>query len=66
VEVNGYNSRAIRAFERLGFKAVGRLRRAVMLNGKRYDQVIMDLLRDEFTLEHVAAFRELERASPSS
>ena len=62
VEVNGYNRRAIRVYQRLGFKLVGRLRGAVMLNGKRYDQVIMDLLRDEFKLEHVAPFKTLERA----
>ena len=44
VEINGYNQRAIRLYERLGFRLVGRLRGAVMLNGSRYDQVIMDLL----------------------
>jgi RimJ/RimL family protein N-acetyltransferase len=57
VEVNSYNGRAIRLYERLGFKRVGRLRGAIVLNGMRHDQVIMDLLRDEFTLEHVARFR---------
>jgi RimJ/RimL family protein N-acetyltransferase len=62
VEVNGYNRRAIRVYERLGFKLVGRLRDAIVMNGTRYDQVIMDLLRHELTLQHVARFQNLESA----
>jgi RimJ/RimL family protein N-acetyltransferase len=61
VEVNGYNRRAIRVYERLGFKPAGRLRGVILLNGKRYDQVIMDLLRDEFPLMHASQFEGLER-----
>jgi RimJ/RimL family protein N-acetyltransferase len=60
VEVNGYNRRAIRVYGRLGFKLVGRLRDAIVMNGNRYDQVIMDLLRHELTLEHVARFQDLD------
>jgi RimJ/RimL family protein N-acetyltransferase len=63
VEVNGYNQRAIRLYERLGFKAAGCLRGVVMLNGKRYDQIIMDLVREEFALEHVKRFKQLEGLS---
>jgi RimJ/RimL family protein N-acetyltransferase len=61
VEVNGYNRRAIRLYERLGFKLIGRVRGVIMLNGDRYDQVLLDLLRDEFKLEHVARFENLQR-----
>ncbi len=61
VEVNGYNRQAIRVYERLSFKVVGRLRDAIVMNGNRYDRVIMDLLRHELTLEHVARFQSLER-----
>lgn len=63
VEVNGYNQRAIRLYERLGFRLVGRLRGTVMLNGNRYDQVIMDLLSTEFELKHVSRFQGLAHAS---
>jgi len=62
VEVNGYNRRAIGVYERLGFKLVGRLRDAIVMNGNRYDQVIMDLLRSELILEHVARFQNLDGA----
>jgi RimJ/RimL family protein N-acetyltransferase len=60
VEVNGYNHRAIRIYERLGFKSAGRVRGVIMLNGRRYDQIIMDLLRVEFELHHVGQFEKLE------
>jgi RimJ/RimL family protein N-acetyltransferase len=64
VEVNGYNRRALRVYERLGFRLVGRLCGAILLSGSRHDQVLMDLLRDEFPLQHVAAFASLERSAP--
>jgi RimJ/RimL family protein N-acetyltransferase len=63
VEVNGYNRRAIRLYERLGFRKAGRIRGAVMLNGNRYDQVVMDLLRSELEPKHVARFQDLERSA---
>ena len=61
VEVNGYNRSAMRLYERLGFRKAGRIRGAILLNGNRYDQVIMDLLRSELEFRHVAGFRHLER-----
>jgi Acetyltransferase (GNAT) domain len=33
VEVNGYNQRAIRLYERLGFRLLGRVREALLFNG---------------------------------
>jgi len=59
VEVNGYNHRAIRLYERLGFRIVGRVRGALLLDGSRYDQVVMDLLRTELELRHVSRFQGL-------
>jgi len=46
----GYNARARRAYEKAGFKEVGRFRGTVMLAGKRYDDVWMDITRDEVDL----------------
>jgi len=54
VEVNGYNVRAARVYGRIGFKHAGRLRGALLLNGVRHDQIIMDLLRDELTPQYAA------------
>lgn len=63
VEVHAYNHAAIRVYEQLGFKPVGRLRGANLLNGRRYDEIVMDLLRDELELKHVGRFQKLERAA---
>lgn len=62
VEVHEYNQAARRVYERLGFKIVGRLRGANLLNDCRYDEVIMDLLRSELEPKYVARFRSLESA----
>ncbi len=60
VEVHEYNQAAMRVYERLGFKTVGRLRGANLLNNRRYDEITMDLLRSEFELQHVGPFQSLE------
>ena len=59
IEVHAYNGTALRMYERLGFKTVGRLRGANLLNGVRHDEVIMDLVRDELEPKHVARFAGL-------
>jgi diamine N-acetyltransferase len=43
-----YNIGAIRAYEKAGFREIGRRRGARMLAGKRYDVVLMDCIADEF------------------
>ena len=60
VEVHAYNDPARRVYERLGFKLVGHLRAANLLNDQRYDEIIMDLLRTEFQPKHLARFQGLE------
>jgi RimJ/RimL family protein N-acetyltransferase len=46
--VAGFNERAIGFYERIGFNQRGALRELAFRNGKRYDVVIMDILRPEF------------------
>jgi [ribosomal protein S5]-alanine N-acetyltransferase len=55
LEVFGYNPRAIRAYEKAGFSLVGRRRAAYVLGGERYDDVIMDITRDEVDLSRMRA-----------
>lgn len=62
VEVHAFNRPALRLYERLGFKVVGRLRGVNLLNNRRHDEVIMDLVRDELELKHVAQFEALASA----
>ncbi len=50
--VYAFNTRAIRAYEKVGFKLVGRLRETRLIGGKRHDEVEMDMLADEFRARH--------------
>lgn len=43
-----YNEAAIRAYEKAGFREIGRRRGAHLLGGKRYDTVLMDCIVSEF------------------
>lgn len=45
---HSYNVRAEKAYLKVGFKEMGRRRQAVRLNGMYYDEVLMDLLEEEF------------------
>lgn len=46
--VYSFNEQAIACYKKVGFKEAGRLREAKFHNGKRYDDIRMDILRDEF------------------
>ena len=46
--VAGFNKRAIKFYERIGFVNTGKIREMAYRNGKRYDVVTMDILRSEF------------------
>lgn len=59
VEVHAWNRPALRTYESLGFREVGRLRGANLLNGERHDEVILDLLRHELAPEHLGRFASL-------
>lgn len=46
--VFSFNERAINCYKKLGFKEYGRRRECYYLNGKYYDLVRLDMLKDEF------------------
>ena len=48
LNVFGYNPRAIRSYEKCGFKIEGRVRQAMRRDGKRWDMVYMGILREEW------------------
>lgn len=48
IEVFGYNTNAIKTYEKIGFKKVGAWRNAKFHNGKLYDIILMDILKEEF------------------
>ncbi|MGC9379856.1 GNAT family N-acetyltransferase [Streptomyces sp. MH13] len=43
------NERAMRSFAKLGFREEGRLRSAVLMEGRRYDRVLFGILREEWS-----------------
>jgi diamine N-acetyltransferase len=49
LEVMPWNAGGIRAYERAGFKLVGRRRDAILMHGRRWDEVYMDAVADEFS-----------------
>lgn len=48
LSVFDYNPRAIRAYEKVGFVEEGRLRETLHRDGKRWDTVMMGILREEW------------------
>jgi RimJ/RimL family protein N-acetyltransferase len=46
-----YNTRAIRAYEKCGFKVEGREREAALVAGERFDDVLMGILAREWRAE---------------
>ena len=66
LQVHAYNTAGIKAYERAGFKHAGRLRGVLLLNGTRHDDVLMDLLRDEFIASHKEPFRAFARGAAGS
>jgi diamine N-acetyltransferase len=55
LEVLPWNAGAIRAYEKAGFRLIGRRRDALLLNGRRWDEVYMDAVPGEFTGSVIAA-----------
>jgi len=46
--VYSFNKRAIKCYENIGFKEIGRRREAYILGKRKYDEVLMDILADDF------------------
>jgi RimJ/RimL family protein N-acetyltransferase len=55
LDVIATNSRAIRVYEKLGFRCEGRMRGAVLRDGCRTDRIFMGILRDEWSQLQQAA-----------
>jgi len=53
LNVFGYNPRAVRSYEKCGFRIEGRVRQAMLREGKRWDMIYMGILREEWEqLQH--------------
>lgn len=49
LRVHEFNKRAIRIYEKVGFKICGKRRRAFYVGGRFFDDVLMDVVREEFS-----------------
>lgn len=53
LDIFEFNKRAIKCYEKVGFKEYGRRRECIYLNGKYYDKISMDILKSEFTENYI-------------
>jgi RimJ/RimL family protein N-acetyltransferase len=63
LSVFAFNERAIRSYEKAGFRIEGSLREAIARDGRHWDEVQMGALREEWLAEHPA--QEQVRATRS-
>lgn len=57
LDTNAFNRRAIRAYEKVGFKEIGRRRQATRYGHRLFDIVYMDCLAEEFYQLHESVFQ---------
>lgn len=53
LNVMSFNDRAIACYKKCGFREAGRRRECVYVNGKYYDKISMDILKDEFSGSYI-------------
>ena len=53
-----YNPRAIKCYEKVGFKTIGKRREARCFGGKRHDVIMMDILASEFESPYINGLLE--------
>ena len=60
LRVFSHNTRAIKSYEKVGFKYAGKLRETNIMGGKKYDEIFMDILEDEYQSVYIKAILESE------
>jgi len=48
LKVHAFNKRAVKCYQKVGFKKIGHRRSAFEIAGKRHDEILMDILKEEF------------------
>jgi RimJ/RimL family protein N-acetyltransferase len=48
LQVVSFNERAIRSYEKIGFKFIGKKREAILRGTERHDMIYMDILHNDF------------------
>jgi RimJ/RimL family protein N-acetyltransferase len=63
LSVFAFNERAIRSYEKAGFRVEGRLREAISRDGRYWDEIQMGVLRDEWLVARAAETGSVAAAS---
>ena len=53
LDVISFNERALKCYKKCGFKETGRVRENKFINGKYYDTIAMDILKNEFCESYI-------------
>ena len=48
-----FNPRAVKCYQKCGFKEIGRRRKCKFINGKYYDSILMDILAEDFKERYI-------------
>jgi len=48
LKVYSFNERAVKSYEKIGFKIIGRNREALLRDKERHDIILMDILYNDF------------------
>lgn len=64
--VYAFNARAQRAYEKAGFRFIGKRRAARLHCGKRYDEIYMDAVADEFASPFLVDLFERQQERPAT
>lgn len=60
LKVFSFNQRAINCYKKCGFKEIGRRREAKIIGNKKYDDIYMDILAEEFKTSVIEKYVESE------
>lgn len=53
LDLMSFNERALKCYQKCGFKEYGRRRQSKFIDGKYYDEIEMDILKEEFTETYI-------------
>lgn len=58
LKVYNFNNKAIRCYEKAGFHYIGKRRESIIIGGRKYDEIYMDILSNEFKSIYVKKVME--------
>ncbi len=56
LETFSFNQRALKSYKKVGFREIGRRRQSIILAGKKYDEILLDILAEDFESPFIQKF----------